>query len=123
MFIARRCENSDRTRLNCAKRISSPAHAQVYRCTELSPSLPPLLPPPSFINYVHIVLDLKQTLSITNISSLSKAVRFPQRTQGSSSVSMSYVGSLSSCINTEEVTFISYEKIVFPFSSIEIYLN
>lgn len=93
------------------------AGLSVYRALSLSL---PFLPPPSFINYVHIVLDLKQTLSITNISSLSKAVRFPQRTQGSSSVPMSYVGSLSSCINTEAVTFtISFEK---NKSSLRIYL-
>lgn len=86
------------------------AGLSVYRALSLSLS-PPFLPPPSFINYVHIVLDLKQTLSITNISSLWKAVRFPQRTQGSSSVPMAYVGSRSSCINTEAVNFISFEKI------------
>lgn len=84
------------------------AGLSVYRALSLSL---PFLPPPSFINYVHIVLDLKQTLSITNISSLSKAVRFPQWTQGSSSVPMPYVRSLCSCINTEAVTFISFEKL------------
>lgn len=83
------------------------AGLSVYRALSLSP---PFLPPPSFINYVHIVLDLKQTLSITNISSLSKAVRFQQRTQGSSSVPMSYVGSLSSCINSEAVTYFFRKK-------------